>query len=81
MPPDAFPSRFGRDSLRRHLDEARRARVPATVLPNPRFGLDLDKPEDLVRFWHGEGGTATRSWLAGSGLVTRLAEKWWDLHE
>lgn len=81
MPPDAFPSRFGRDSLRRHLAEARRARVPATVLPNPRFGLDLDGPEDLVRFWREEGGAATRSYLAESGLAARLAGKGWSLHE
>ena len=81
MPPDAFPSRFGRDSLRRHLAEARRARVPATVLSNPRFGLDLDGPADLVRFWNREGGAATRSYLAGSGVITRLAEKGWNLGE
>ena len=81
MPPDAFPSRFGRDSLRRHLAEARRARVDATVLSNPRFGLDLDGPEDLVRFWQGEGGAATRSYLSESGLAARLAEKGWSLHE
>ena len=81
MPPDAFPSRFGRDSLRRHLAEARRAQVPATVVPNPRFGLDLDGPEDLLRFWHREGGPATRNYLADSGLVTRLVEKGWNLHE
>lgn len=83
MPPDAFPSRFGQDSLRRHLAEARRAGVDATVLSNPRFGLDLDGPEDLVRFWRGEGGPATRNYLADSGLVARLrlAEKGWSLHE
>jgi 2-phospho-L-lactate guanylyltransferase (CobY/MobA/RfbA family) len=81
MPPDAFPSRFGRDSLRRHLAEARRARVPATVLSNPRFGLDLDGPEDLVRFWQREGGAATRNYLAGNGLLTRLAEKVRNLDE
>ncbi len=81
MPPDAFPSRFGRDSLRRHLAEARRARVPATVLSNPRFGLDLDGPEDLVRFWQREGGAATRNYLAESGLVARLAEKVWNPYE
>ncbi|MCY3776074.1 MAG: 2-phospho-L-lactate guanylyltransferase [Candidatus Aminicenantes bacterium] len=81
MPPDAFPSRFGRDSLRRHLAAARRARVDATVFSNPRFGLDLDGPEDLVRFWQGKGGAATRSYLAGSGLAARLAGKGWGLHE
>ncbi|MDE2927297.1 MAG: 2-phospho-L-lactate guanylyltransferase [Acidobacteriota bacterium] len=80
MPPDAFPSRFGRDSLRRHLAEARRARVDATVLSNPRFGLDLDGPEDLVRFWQGKGGAATRGYLAESGLAARLAGKGWSLH-
>ena len=81
MPPDAFPSRFGRDSLRRHLAEARRARVDATVLLNPRFGLDLDGPEDLVRFWQGKGGAATRNYLAESGLAARLAGKGWSLDE
>ena len=81
VPPDAFPSRFGRDSLRRHLAEAHRARVPATVLPNPRFGLDLDGPEDLIRFWQTEGGAATRNFLAESGLITRLAERVRSSHE
>ena len=81
MPPDAFPSRFGQDSLRRHLAEARRARVAATVLSNPRFGLDLDSPEDLLRFWHRKGGAATRSYLSENGLVTRLAGQGWSLHD
>lgn len=81
MPPDAFPSRFGHDSLRRHLAAARRARVPATVLSNPRFGLDLDGPEDLLRFWRRKGGAATRSYLSENGLVARLAEQGWNLHE
>ena len=81
MPPDAFPSRFGRDSLRRHLAAARRARVDAAVISNPRFGLDLDGPEDLVRFWQGEGGAATRNYLGESGLAARLAGKGWSHHE
>ena len=81
MPPDAFPSRFGRDSLRRHLAEARRAGISAEVLRNRRFGLDLDGPEDLVRFWNRGGGTATRRYLAKHGLVARLAAQGWNGHE
>jgi len=81
MPPDAFPARFGRDSLRRHLAEARRAGTPAAVLWNRRFGLDLDGPEDLVRFWNRGGGAATRRFLAGNGLVDRLADQGWRRNE
>lgn len=81
MPPDAFPSCFGRDSLRRHLAEARRAGTPASVLWNRRFGLDLDGPEDLVRFWNRGGGAATRRFLAENGLVDRLEDQGWRRHE
>jgi 2-phospho-L-lactate/phosphoenolpyruvate guanylyltransferase len=45
--PDAFPSRFGPDSLAKHREEARRCRVELRILRNPRIELDVDDEADL----------------------------------
>jgi 2-phospho-L-lactate guanylyltransferase len=48
-PPDAIPCHFGPDSLRQHLDEAKRKGLPAQVLPCPSLELDVDTPNDLAQ--------------------------------
>ncbi len=58
-PPDAFPSRFGDNSLALHQEEARRRRVELKILENPRISFDLDEFSDLLRFMQLENETRT----------------------
>lgn len=73
-PPLIFPSRFGADSLQKHLREARLRGVQVLVRTMPRLALDLDLVSDLERF-HGLGkGTATHALLQRLAVGERLAE-------
>ena len=58
-PPDAFPSRFGENSLALHQEEARRRRVELKILENTRISFDLDEYSDLLRFMQLENETRT----------------------
>ncbi len=58
-PPDAFPSRFGENSLALHQEEARRHGVELKILENPRISLDLDEFSDLLRFMQLKNETRT----------------------
>ncbi len=46
-PPNVIRSQFGRDSLRKHIEDLKRFEIPYSVIENPRIGLDVDEPEDL----------------------------------
>jgi len=46
-PPGAFPSRFGPDSWRLHLEEAGRIGAEVCTLRRPRLELDVDDEADL----------------------------------
>jgi 2-phospho-L-lactate guanylyltransferase len=63
-PPDAFPSRFGENSLALHQEEARRCRVELKILENPRIAFDLDEFSDLLRFMQLENETRTAQVLS-----------------
>lgn len=63
-PADAVPTRFGRMSLVRHLDDCRSANVPARVLRLARPALDLDVIADLAEFERAGSGTHTQNQLA-----------------
>ena len=68
-PPDAFPSRFGPDSARRHREAAAAAGVPLVELALPSLALDLDDEADLRAFHAGPGdGPRTRALLASLGI-------------
>jgi 2-phospho-L-lactate guanylyltransferase len=68
-PPDAFPSRFGPDSARRHREAAAAAGVPLAELALPSLALDLDDEADLRAFLTGPGdGPRTRALLAELGV-------------
>lgn len=68
-PPDAFPTRFGRDSARRHREAAAAAGVPLVELALPSLALDLDDEADLQAFLVGPGdGPRTRALLAALGV-------------
>ena len=68
-PSDAVPTRFGRMSLVRHLDDCRSADVPAKVLRLAGPALDLDVIADLAEFERAGSATHTQSHLARLGIA------------
>ena len=71
-PPDAFPSRFGHDSFRKHKDEAAGRGVRVESFENPRIALDIDHPEDLREFLSVKSDTVTRRLLSRMGLADKV---------
>lgn len=47
-PPDAIESRFGKDSFRAHLEQARTRGIAAEVMRPPGIVFDIDTPEDVA---------------------------------
>jgi 2-phospho-L-lactate guanylyltransferase len=47
-PPRAIPSRFGRDSFRKHLELAAERELPVSVLDRRELSFDLDRPGDIL---------------------------------
>ena len=47
-PPDAIESRFGQDSFRAHLEQARARGIGAEVMRPPGLVFDVDTPEDVA---------------------------------
>jgi 2-phospho-L-lactate guanylyltransferase len=68
-PADAVPTRFGRMSLVRHLDDCRSSDVPAKVLRLARPALDLDVIADLAEFERVGSATHTQNQLARLGIA------------
>ena len=68
-PAGVVPTRFGRLSLVRHLDDCRSAAVPARVLRLARPALDLDVIADLAEFERAGSATHTQSQLARLGIA------------
>jgi len=68
-PADAVPTRFGRMSLVRYLDDCRHAGVPAKVLRLARPALDLDVIADLAEFERAGSATHTQNQLARLGIA------------
>lgn len=68
-PADAVPTRFGRMSLVRHLDDCRTRDVPATVLRLTRPALDLDVIADLAEFERAGSTTHTQNQLSRLGIA------------
>lgn len=67
-PPAIVPTRFGRESLRRHLLECRRRGAEAKVIRLSRAALDLDVASDLVAFMRAPTVTHTFNRLARLAL-------------
>jgi 2-phospho-L-lactate guanylyltransferase len=68
-PADAIPTRFGRQSLVRHLEECRTADVTPQILCLARPALDLDLPEDLYEFVRLSPTTRTLGQLERLGIA------------
>ena len=52
-----FAMRFGRDSLRAHLDECERRSLETWVLDRDDLAFDVDEPEDLASLGERNRGT------------------------
>ncbi len=72
-PPDAVAPSFGAGSFARHLEAARNAGIPATVLRLPGLGLDIDTPEDLRALTETPGATWTHAALRAARSAAPLA--------
>jgi 2-phospho-L-lactate guanylyltransferase len=62
-PPDVIGSRFGPDSFRAHLDQARERGVPARVLRPAGLLFDIDTPEDVAELLRRAPDCRTAHWL------------------
>ena len=71
-PPDVIPSRFGYDSFKKHIEEARRRNIPYEIHKLPRVALDLDEPEDLSLFASQKSETTTYRKLIRIGFIRGL---------
>lgn len=68
-PPDAFPSRFGYDSFKKHIAEAKSRGIQFDIYHMPRIALDIDEPKDLTLFLAQKSDTKTHVELAKIGNV------------
>lgn len=68
-PADVVPTRFGRFSLVRHLDDCRNRKLACRVLRLPRPALDLDVPQDLYEFVRASSTTHTLNQLVRLGIA------------
>jgi len=73
-PPDIFPSRFGYDSFRKHMDEAKKKDIKFDVYDLPRIGLDIDEPKDLAIFASKENDTKTYRELENIGIIQKVSK-------
>lgn len=68
-PPDVFPSRFGYDSFRKHIDEAKKIGIEFDIYHMPRIALDIDEPKDLTLFLSQKSDTKTYIEIGEMGKV------------
>jgi len=73
-PPDAIPSMFGEDSFNKHKNEAEKKNIPYECYENPRIGLDIDRPEDLVELVSQKSDTRTYGELERLSLIEKIKE-------
>lgn len=71
-PPDIIPFHFGDDSFVPHRAAARRLGIEPAVLTLPGFGLDIDRPADLLDLLAQSATTRAQAWLVESGIARRL---------
>ena len=71
-PPQALALSFGVDSFRRHQQSARAVGLEPKVLTLPRFGRDIDRPDDLRAFLAQPSPTRSHAYLTASGIALRL---------
>jgi 2-phospho-L-lactate guanylyltransferase len=73
-PPDVIDLSFGIDSFKRHMSIARAAGVECSVVDRPGIAMDIDCPQDLVKFLMLRSSTHTHRFLTVSGIGQRVVE-------
>ena len=68
-PPDVIPSRFGYDSFKKHINEARQRNIPYEVYNLSMVALDVDEPEDLALFGSKKSHTRAYEELIRIGYI------------
>ena len=71
-PPRSIPSRFGKDSLRKHLELAKTRGLPVALIDRPELSFDLDLPSDILTLLEQARGGRTREVCIGMDLQDRL---------
>jgi 2-phospho-L-lactate guanylyltransferase len=71
-PPNIIPTHFGNRSFKKHLDEASKAGARIKVYRSPSLSLDIDSPQDMIRFLRMGGETEAHRFLKGKGIDKRL---------
>lgn len=74
-PPDSFPSRFGYDSFRKHINEANQRNIPYETYRLPRVALDIDEPGDLEQLVLQERNTKTYEELIRIGVIQKILKR------
>jgi 2-phospho-L-lactate guanylyltransferase len=73
-PPDAIPSMFGHDSYKKHMAESENNNIPYESYDNPRIGLDIDRPEDLLELVSKRSDTKTYCELERLNIIEKIRE-------
>ena len=71
-PPDALPFQFGKDSARKHLEQAAQRGMETTRLTMQPFFRDIDTPDDLNWLAAQQSSSNTARFLHQSGIAARL---------
>ena len=71
-PPVAIPSSFGKDSYRRHLEEAAQRDVPVAVIEHAELAFDLDLPDDILTVVNDRRAGRTREVLRALDVSIRV---------
>jgi len=71
-PPTAIPSSFGKDSYRRHLEEAAQRDVPVAVIEHVELAFDVDLPDDILRVVNDRRAGRTREVLRALDVTARV---------
>ena len=74
-PPDVIPSRFGHDSFKKHIDEARQVNTQVISLDIPNISLDIDEPHDIEAFLARNTDSRTYKELMRLGITSIRIEK------
>lgn len=74
-PPDLIRFHFGHESFGPHLQEAEKIGITPSIRPLPGLGLDIDTPEDVLKFLDLPHTTRTHRFLTENGIAERLLAK------
>ena len=71
-PPLCMPYVFDGKSFKPHVDSAFAAGITPKVVPNTRFTLDVDTPDDVMAVLHHAPDSQTSNYLQRSGIANRV---------